>query len=127
MTYTYAILELSPAAYAEIRAKLEVAGYAHAFEKRDGVECIDMHGIAVQAEPAEQYRSYCFLSGHRTEPGWNPFAPTPLGALQEVNAWVTNPWIVTPESVVYHSHHYNMLTAMMRRALGWEKFGETPP
>ena len=44
MTYTYAILEISPAAYREIREKLEAAGYQHAFEP-DGA--IDMHGIAL--------------------------------------------------------------------------------
>lgn len=50
MTYTYAILEISRAAYEEIRAKLEAAGYQHAFHKDDGEPVIDMHGIAVKAE-----------------------------------------------------------------------------
>jgi hypothetical protein len=51
-TYTYVLLELSPAAYAEIRAKLLAAGYQHAFDTDAGREVIDMHGIAVQAEEA---------------------------------------------------------------------------
>lgn len=52
MTHTFAELELSPAAYDEIAAKLKEAGYDHAFirEIRHGVEVsatIDMHGIGV--------------------------------------------------------------------------------
>ena len=46
-THTYAILGLSKEAFAEIKKKLEDAGYQHAFHE-DGV--IDMHGIAVQEE-----------------------------------------------------------------------------
>jgi len=65
-THTYAVLEVSPAAYREIRALLEAAGYEHAFHrtahevfregKREGeieVEVIDMHGIALTAAKAE--------------------------------------------------------------------------
>lgn len=48
--HTYAILEISQTAYDEIRSKLAAAGYEHAFH--DG-GVIDMHGIAVQALPAE--------------------------------------------------------------------------
>jgi len=44
MSHTYALLEVSPAAYAEIAAKLREAGYDHAFGD-DGA--IDMHGIAL--------------------------------------------------------------------------------
>lgn len=43
-TRTYARLELSQAAYDEIKIKLKAAGYSHAFTK-NGV--IDMHGIGV--------------------------------------------------------------------------------
>lgn len=48
-TYTYAVLEVSHAAYAEIKAKLEAAGYQDQFHKdrEDGV-LIDMHGIALK-------------------------------------------------------------------------------
>lgn len=51
-TYTYAILEVSPAAHAEIKAKLLAAGYQHAI---DG-DTIGMHGIALEpeVETAEQ-------------------------------------------------------------------------
>lgn len=49
-THTYAILDISPAAYAEIREKLERAGYQHAFHKEGEDEVIDMQGIAVRAE-----------------------------------------------------------------------------
>lgn len=42
-TYTYAVLEVSDAAYDEIAEKLIAAGYAHVFH--NGV--MDMHGIAL--------------------------------------------------------------------------------
>jgi hypothetical protein len=43
-TRTYAVLEITPMAYAEIRGRLERAGYAEAIE--DGE--IDMHGIGLK-------------------------------------------------------------------------------
>jgi len=46
-THTYVVLELSPAAFGEIKEKLEAAGYQHAFDENDGRTIIDMHGIAV--------------------------------------------------------------------------------
>lgn len=49
MTHTYALLEVSPAVHAEIRAKLRAAGYEHAFHREDDREVIDMHGIGVVA------------------------------------------------------------------------------
>lgn len=52
MTYTYAILKVSPATYKEIKDKLENSGYQHAFHDdrdEDGV-VIDMHGIALSEE-----------------------------------------------------------------------------
>ena len=50
-THTYAVLEVSRAAYAEIKAKLEGAGYQDQFhnDREDGV-LIDMHGIALKEE-----------------------------------------------------------------------------
>lgn len=45
MSHTYALLEVSPATYVEIRRKLEEAGYQHALHD-NGV--IDMHGIALE-------------------------------------------------------------------------------
>jgi hypothetical protein len=51
-THTYALLEVSKAAFDEIAAKLRAAGYDHAF--RDAGE-IDMHGLALvvgEAAPA---------------------------------------------------------------------------
>jgi hypothetical protein len=51
MTHTYAILEISRAAYDEIRAKLEAASYQHTFIQKQSREVIDMHGIAVAIEP----------------------------------------------------------------------------
>jgi hypothetical protein len=49
-TYTYAVLDVSAAVYDEIRAKLEMAGYEHAFHEDDGKVVIDMHGIALSRE-----------------------------------------------------------------------------
>lgn len=49
-THTYAELELSQAAYDEIKTKLLAAGYGHAL--MDG-GTINMHGIGVTREPAE--------------------------------------------------------------------------
>lgn len=49
-THTYALLEVTPEVYAEIRAKLEAAGYQHAFLE-DGA--IDMHGIAITRAAAD--------------------------------------------------------------------------
>lgn len=46
-THTYAILELSGPAFAEIRTKLAAAGYADAIHPDDDREVIDMHGLAV--------------------------------------------------------------------------------
>lgn len=51
-THTYAILEVSAAAYEEIRALLEAAGYQHAFHD----DVIDMHGIALQARAGDEHR-----------------------------------------------------------------------
>ena len=46
-THTYATLEVSKGAYAEIRKKLEDAGYQYAFHE-DGL--IDMYGIALKLD-----------------------------------------------------------------------------
>jgi hypothetical protein len=56
MTHTYAVLEVSRACYDEIRALLVAAGYEHALSTRDRDygEVIDMHGIALGAEPPRQ-------------------------------------------------------------------------
>jgi hypothetical protein len=45
---TYAILEISAAAFDEIKSKLEAAGYQCQFHNNAGVLVIDMHGIAVK-------------------------------------------------------------------------------
>ena len=46
-TYTYVLLDVSPEAYREIRAKLEAAGYDHAIDGQH----LDMHGIALNCDP----------------------------------------------------------------------------
>jgi hypothetical protein len=61
-TQTFAILEISPEAYNEIRAKLQAIGGAHRLHTGRGVrlpypyvdykgDMIDMHGLAVAALP----------------------------------------------------------------------------
>jgi hypothetical protein len=53
VTHTYAILDVSPTTYAEIRALLERAGYQHAFDEVDGQQVIDLHGIALRIHAHE--------------------------------------------------------------------------
>lgn len=48
VTHTYAILEVSPATYEEIREKLKAAGCVLAFDRDSEGEMIDMHGIALR-------------------------------------------------------------------------------
>lgn len=52
MTYTYAILEISQAAFDEIADKLRDADYHRAFRRKNHEPdiSIDMHGIAVRGE-----------------------------------------------------------------------------
>lgn len=53
VTHTYVLLEVSEAAYEEIRAKLEAAGYQHVFHDNPDAPAsprIDMHGIALVPE-----------------------------------------------------------------------------
>ena len=59
MTYTYAVLRISPEAHAEIKAKLLAAGYQHAIKG----DTIDMHGIAL--EPEEPRRALVALKERR--------------------------------------------------------------
>lgn len=48
VTHTYALLQISQAAYNEIREKLQRNGYSTQFHRNaDGTEVIDMHGLAV--------------------------------------------------------------------------------
>lgn len=48
VTHTYALLEVSPETYREIRAALEAADYVHTLQEQDdGRIAIDMHGIAL--------------------------------------------------------------------------------
>lgn len=49
-THTYVVLEVSAAAYEEIKAKLAAAGYEDQFHEEDGETLIDMHGIAIGRE-----------------------------------------------------------------------------
>jgi hypothetical protein len=55
MTHTFVLMELSDAAYAEIKAQMEAAGYQHAFDEQGN---IDMHGIAVNRTVASLNTAY---------------------------------------------------------------------
>jgi hypothetical protein len=54
ITRTFAVLEVSPACYEEIHAKLAAAGYEDSFHKTDFRHSIDMSGIALQSEVASE-------------------------------------------------------------------------
>ena len=50
-TYTYVVMEISQAAYDEIKKKMKEADYNHVFHKDSQFgPVIDMHGIAVAAK-----------------------------------------------------------------------------
>lgn len=49
-THTYVILELSRAAFDEIKTKMLHAGYHFAFDEQKDKTIIDMHGIAVMED-----------------------------------------------------------------------------
>lgn len=51
MTYTFVVMEVSPAVYDEVEAKLRAAGYDHAIE--DGY--LDMHGLALAKRPETRF------------------------------------------------------------------------
>ena len=50
-THTFAVLQLSPEAFAEIKDKLEKAGYQDQFLNEGKGLMIDMHGIAMKEKP----------------------------------------------------------------------------
>lgn len=47
-TYTYALLEVSPAAYDEIKRLLDAAGHKDQFHDTHNGVVIDMYGLALQ-------------------------------------------------------------------------------
>lgn len=54
MSYTYALLQVSDAAFDEIERLLKEAGYDHCIEQSKqygGRQIIDMHGIALERKP----------------------------------------------------------------------------
>lgn len=54
MTRTYAVMQLSKAAYDEIKGKLLDAGYNHAIHENSSYGVVlDMHGIAVAEDPGK--------------------------------------------------------------------------
>lgn len=62
MTHSYAIMEVSAAAFEEIEHKLREAGYVHVIDVEEGL--LDMQGIAlakansnVQSEATQPHRS----------------------------------------------------------------------
>ncbi len=71
MTHTYAILDVSPEMYAEVRAKLEAAEYTHAFLD-DGEdpphEVLDLHGVALRAALPGPERWLCLRCSQWIDP-----------------------------------------------------------
>lgn len=58
MTHTFAELQISCAAFDEIKAKFEAAGYDHALLQMDDGITIDMHGVGLtRAKPPDLSRS----------------------------------------------------------------------
>lgn len=54
MTYTYALVDVSPSSYAEVKAVLLRAGYEESVHRDAGEEVLDMRGLALrQALPVE--------------------------------------------------------------------------
>jgi hypothetical protein len=64
MTYTVVTLELSRSAYDEVHRKMVLAGYDQAvFKDSDGIQHVDMKGIAITRQPdvlgeRKQYASW---------------------------------------------------------------------
>lgn len=71
MTYTYAVFAVPRAVYAAVRALLDRADYQHAFHVDDGVEVIDMHGIALRSKdgPAGTDITVSTLLSSKTQEG----------------------------------------------------------
>lgn len=56
-THTYAVMEVSPHTFAEVKARLLEAGYSQAvIEDGDGGEALDMHGVALK-DPSQLRRN----------------------------------------------------------------------
>lgn len=68
MTHTFVVLDVSPACYAEIRARLEAVEYQHTFTESDGKPVIDMHGIALRSEDDQRVRCYLVFEGKVVKP-----------------------------------------------------------
>lgn len=56
MTYTYALMEVSPETYREIKQKLLDAGYSHAIHDDEERSPLDMHGVALVEGPSQEPR-----------------------------------------------------------------------
>jgi hypothetical protein len=52
-THTFAVLDVSKAAYEEIKKKLEAAGYQHTFIQDGERIVIDLNGIALAEEKSK--------------------------------------------------------------------------
>lgn len=65
-THTFVVLEVSHAAYDEIKGKLEAAGYdVMVKEKADGSELLDMHGLALSRRSWPRRRSSSHVTKKR--------------------------------------------------------------
>jgi hypothetical protein len=78
MAHTYAVLQVSAAAYNEVRRLLEDAGYGHAFHQDDDRVLIDMHGIALSKDAADSAYGLVYPARDGRD-GW--ILETPAGKL----------------------------------------------
>jgi hypothetical protein len=65
MTHTFAALDISAAAFEEIKQRLEAVSYQHTFIKTDGQDLIDMQGIALKRETDERVKVYILFDGKK--------------------------------------------------------------
>lgn len=75
MTHTVVHLEISPAAFEEIKTKLLAAGYDHVIDRTTGEERLDMTHIALLKEkpervwrPEERYEGAMEAAAKRKKP-----------------------------------------------------------
>ena len=111
-------VQLPPALHAQLVAAAKAAG----------VEMADATFTAAPSAPPVVYHGdhcYIILSPYAPR-DFDPFLPSHHGALMEAYSWISSPAGVRcadgRDTVTYDARHYNQVTAMMRRALGWEEF-----
>jgi hypothetical protein len=66
MTHTYAVLDISPAAYEEIKRRLESCSQPERlYKETDGTIVLDMNGIALRRENDEKVQVWLLFQGKK--------------------------------------------------------------